>query len=564
MIKTRSLIFTLLLLLFGRLQAQQPIASGTGSSTNITFVVRNESTGFAVPGAVVRVTAPNGKTSTLTTAANGKLLFTAVNGKYLFTITANGYDPIETYFASGEETNIEANINLDAAGNNAPPLLEQQLRATVNQAIISGYVRDAETNKPLPGVQASAGGKTVITDSKGFFSIPLSAAATIAEGAVPEKATIRFTKAGYAPHSIQNFYLIPDTYTMKVAMSPSNNARAQQVTEETETRKHGLFDRKETAGQPPYNETAEPQARTESIMAVAVPTSIRVGTSCNCTNCSRVQVMSLEKYVQTGLNDEWISSWGAASLRAGAVAYRTYGAYYVKHPVKSNFDIAATTCNQVWDSDGSSSCTSAANATAKVVLIKNGAIYRAEYSAENNNAGCGNGYSGTRSTWPCIKDERCAGRATSGHGRGMCQWGSSFWARDKTYTWILNHYYNPGGVTIQTPASLAATSEFEEKEGSSDWSNRINAADEELKITPNPITGSSVTIEYKLDDVSQSASIVITNNYGNVAQQRSVVLQQGINHLTISAGGLKTGIYNITIHLNATGKAISKKLIVVK
>src|SRR6476646_6987623 len=109
MIKMRLLFFAILLL-FGRSQAQQPTGSGTGSGTNITFVVRNESTGFAVPGAAVRVTAPNGKNSTLTTAANGKLLFTAVNGKYLFTITANGYDPIDTYFASGEETNIEANI----------------------------------------------------------------------------------------------------------------------------------------------------------------------------------------------------------------------------------------------------------------------------------------------------------------------------------------------------------------------------------------------------------------------------------------------------------------------
>lgn len=564
MIKTRLLLFAILLL-FGRLQAQQPAGSGTGSSTNITFVVRNESTGFAVPGAVVQVTAPNGKTSTLSTAANGKLLLTAaVNGRYLFTITANGYEPIETYFASGEETSIEANINLDPVGNNAPPVLEQQLRVNVNQAIISGYVRDAAANKPLAGVQASAGGKTVVTDSKGFFSIQLSAAATIAEGAIPEKATIRFTKAGYTPHSIQNFYLIPDTYTLKVAMSPANNTRAQQVTEETETQEHGLFDRKETDDQLRDNETAEPQARVEGVTAITVPTSIRVGTHCSCTSCSSVQVMSLEKYVQTGLNDEWIASWGAASLRAGAVAYRTYGAYYVKHPVKSNFDIAATTCNQVWDSDGSSSCTSAANATAKVVLIKSGAIYRAEYSAENNNAGCGNGYSGTRTTWPCIKDERCAGRANSGHGRGMCQWGSSFWARDKTYTWILNHYYKPGGVTIQTPASVATTTELEEKEGITDEDGRITDADGALKVTPNPVTGSSVTIEYKLDGVSQPASIVVTNNFGNMVQQRSVVLQQGLNRLTIPTSGLKAGIYNITIRLSATGKTKSNKLMVVK
>lgn len=85
-----------------------------------------------------------------------------------------------------------------------------------------------------------------------------------------------------------------------------------------------------------------------------------------------------------------------------------------------------------------------------------------------------------------------------------------------------------------------------------------------LKVTPNPVTGSSVTIEYTLNDASQPASIVIANNYGNVTEQRSVVLQQGINRFTVPVSSLKAGLYNVTIRLSKTGKTESTQLIIVK
>ncbi|WP_158085319.1 T9SS type A sorting domain-containing protein, partial [Niastella vici] len=85
-----------------------------------------------------------------------------------------------------------------------------------------------------------------------------------------------------------------------------------------------------------------------------------------------------------------------------------------------------------------------------------------------------------------------------------------------------------------------------------------------LKLAPNPATGSAVTIEYTLADASQPASIVVTDNFGQAAQQRNVVLQQGVNRLTINTGSLKPGIYNVTIRLGASGKTTSKKLLIVK
>jgi hypothetical protein len=198
------------------------------------------------------------------------------------------------------------------------------------------------------------------------------------------------------------------------------------------------------------------------------------------------------------------------------------------------------------------------------LLLKSGAIFRAEYSAENNNAGCGDGYSGTGTSggWPCISDARCKGYAKNGHGRGMCQWGSSRWASDKTYTWILNHYYNPGNVYIQLPAS-AVTADQTSTTDQANTETKTDAAGT-MKVSPNPVSGSTVIIEYTLGDASQPASIVVTDNYGNVSQQRSVVLQKGYNQLTIPISGLKAGIYNVTLRLSATGKAKTQKIIVVK
>jgi hypothetical protein len=165
--------------------------------------------------------------------------------------------------------------------------------------------------------------------------------------------------------------------------------------------------------------------------------------------------MSLESYTGTGLNDEWIPSWGTEALKAGAIAYRSYGAYHIDNPYNGTYDLANTTCKQVWQPSSATSCVSAATATSSQVLTNGvgGPIARSEYAAETNGFGCGDGFTGCTTcgtpTWPCISDAVCAGSTPAGHWRGMCQWGSQRWAQaGQTYTWILNHYYNPANVFI--------------------------------------------------------------------------------------------------------------------
>jgi len=182
------------------------------------------------------------------------------------------------------------------------------------------------------------------------------------------------------------------------------------------------------------------------------PTTIKVGLNCSCNSCTSVATMTIQNYVEKGLNDEWISSWEMESLKSGTLPYKTYGAYYVLHPISTVYDISNTTCKQVWDNDVSANCVTAAAATDGIFMVTaSDNIARTEYSAENNglnapaNEGCGDGYSGTGSSWPCISDNVCAGHDRYGHGRGMCQWGTQRWALQyKNYQWITDHYYNPG------------------------------------------------------------------------------------------------------------------------
>jgi hypothetical protein len=196
------------------------------------------------------------------------------------------------------------------------------------------------------------------------------------------------------------------------------------------------------------------------------PTSVRVGfadagftTPCCVGSCNAVSVMSLETYVRRGLNDEWIASWTGDSLRAGAIAYRSYGAWHVDNPRTSSYDICSSACCQVNDADTHSATSAAVDATAGILLIGSNGLFRSEYSAENNawddpNDGlscsnadlvCGDGFVGSPSTgWPCLGDVVALGRGCFGHGRGMSQWGSQRWALNegRRWPWIVDHYYN--------------------------------------------------------------------------------------------------------------------------
>ncbi len=162
------------------------------------------------------------------------------------------------------------------------------------------------------------------------------------------------------------------------------------------------------------------------------------------------------------------------SLEAGAVAYRSYGAWYVANPICSTtssscpvvYDICNSTYCQVFDTTSAASTVAAAQATASVVVSSDGVkAFFAEYSANTNGLYCPDGQTGQpAANWPCMADPIATGSTGSGHGRGMSQWGSQYWARGKSYqgvttsprNWqcIVDHYYNDNGNTTGAGTGL--------------------------------------------------------------------------------------------------------------
>lgn len=182
------------------------------------------------------------------------------------------------------------------------------------------------------------------------------------------------------------------------------------------------------------------------------PTTIRVwrrGIDGSTASCSgRVDVIPFDKYVKGVLPHEWIRSWHVESLRAGAIAIRTYAANWVRAGGKYTCaDLDDTTASQVYKDEFFAVTNAAVDSTANKYVMKNGLPVFAEYSAENGHP-----------TATGISDSVCAGRTRFGHGRGTCQWGSQRWAsqQGKSHTWILQHYY-PGATVVKVGTTSGPT-----------------------------------------------------------------------------------------------------------
>jgi hypothetical protein len=179
----------------------------------------------------------------------------------------------------------------------------------------------------------------------------------------------------------------------------------------------------------------------QPISFTKTPATIRVwrhslGGSDSCTG--RVDSLPMEAYVKGVLPHEWITSWEGESLKAGAVAIRTYASYWVVSGGKYKCaDLDDTTASQVYKDSTDPKTNQAVDATQGEVLLKGGNLVFAEYSAENSDP-----------TKDGVSDPVCAGKALFGHGHGMCQWGTQRWAlQGKDYQWMALHYYSGASLS---------------------------------------------------------------------------------------------------------------------
>ena len=452
------------------------LASSSAAGKSVGFLelrVRDSITGYAVAASVAIDDRPRPPQSWQLNES-GRVQLEIAEGQHPVFISAPGYRAVQSRLRVDPATLWQVTVWLDPEQLPEPLRPEAiALHRAAGSALIHGYVVDAETGEPLAGVEVTLNGNGAQSDAAGYFSLNVPVRTT-APQELPEGGDLLADRVGYQSYLLANTPLIEGDRQLIIQLSPGIGAQPVDDTHKLMRSAEELEQSQSAPSMAPEADLA-PNATADTLLVVAPPASIRVGYNCSCTNCSTVEVMSLETYAKRGLPREWLASWLPHSLRAGAIAYRSYGSWYVEHPLRSNYDICNTTCCQVNSTGTSGSTNSAVELTAGILLQRAGRAFRAEYSAENNNLCgtgcsnssciCGNGNAGSPGwSWPCVSEPYDSGHACAGHGRGMCQWGTQRGALlGQLWNWITDHYYNnngsPGGLRsayMSSPLDIAA------------------------------------------------------------------------------------------------------------
>jgi len=422
-------------------------------------------TGYSIAPDKLLVTDANNPANSISIQNNSGNSYIAEleKGSYFITAYRSGFASSQTNFTISDNE-IRYDIFMDPLTGNSK-LNVQRIKSLMkpDAALLLGYVVDDVTGEPLSNVSLyNASSPLTQTDAEGYFQVYVPAncdSRTMLD--------LKFGKEPFNSELYNGLEVTPSTdFIFTVRMKKGQlNTSAMYI---------------------PVSEkcsdcTPQTMFPDMAITGFVVPLNIRVGKNCTGTNCTYAQVYSLQTYCKYVLPAEIYACWGNLtggmnSLQACAVAVRSYGMYYVYNPINAGlYDICDNTYCQYMGTTLSTNTSNAVDNTFGYILTNSSGVVRSEYSAENNNNGCGNGYSGTGSSWPCISDPVCTGFSPNGHGRGLCQWGTVRWATGRivstsspcsqgtlhsygTKTWqqILNHYYNVSPQNWQVTQGTSA------------------------------------------------------------------------------------------------------------
>lgn len=423
-------------------------------------------TGYSIAPEKLLVTDANNPANSISIQINSgnSYITELILGSYFITAFHTGYASSQTNFTISDNE-IRYDIFMDPLTSNAK-LNTQRIKSLMkpDAALLLGYVVDDITGEPLNNVSLFSGNTAQLTqtDAEGYFQVYVPANCD-----TRTMLDLKFEQATYNNELYNSFEVTPNTdfiFTVRMKKGQLNNSTKYiPITEKCS----------DCTPQTMFTDMA--------VTGFVVPLNIRVGKNCTGTNCTYAQVYSLQTYCKYVLPAEIYACWGNLtggmnSLQACAVAVRSYGMYYVYNPINAGlYDICDNTYCQYMGTTLSTNTSNAVDNTFGYILTNSSGVVRSEYSAENNNKGCGNGYSGTGSSWPCISDPVCTGFSPNGHGRGLCQWGTVRWATGRvvstsspcgqgtahsygTKTWqeILNHYYNVSPSNWQVSQGTSA------------------------------------------------------------------------------------------------------------
>lgn len=449
---------------------------GAASPVQVRLRVRDSETGMPVARAAVstRALSSGQRTADALLDASGRGAIEIDPGGSLFEVSAAGYAPLRARLAAPPPGEAHT-FWLDPAPSS--PALSAAALASVRQpgmALLHGHVFDDGTGLPLPGasIELAKSGLSARTDDAGYFALQLPGRAASTPDDVPPTEDLVVRADGFSADRLKDVALFDIDLHFVVDLKPGRG----QVEHDYG---HKLV--RGTAEPQPDDDWPDEEGATLGTSTWALTDkALYLLDPIDSITVRDVGTMSLETYVGNGIVNEWIGSWPADALRAGTVAYRSYGAAYQA----SSGSICATSSCQVYKATGSAAGKAAALATSGILLTSNGtSAARSEYSAENNavkcssyscsnsDLSCGSGKAGSPAAgWPCLEDAHSftsgPGTCCFGHGRGMCQWGTAAWAKaSKNWSWMVDHYYNDEGqgtgkrsLTMTSPIEVSAAS----------------------------------------------------------------------------------------------------------
>lgn len=377
------------------------------------------------------------------------------------------YRPLTTTFDASDLPEKPAQIVLRLRPVNSPDtdIGFTEPLSRPGEMLLQGYLADP-AGQPVGNARISSSDRRldIRSDEQGFFRGHIAVLQPNPEGI--ELLNIEVRHKDFAPLILQYYAIWPGgRHHLPLQLSPGKVDEHRDLRDSRtwgwgeDRQYHDL--RQQIANSRPEPISRQPlQSGGVAPEDIVLPTSIRVKIS---DQPLQIEVLNLSEYLKGSLPGEWLGYWGELnngmeSLRAGAIAVRSYAAWFTYNPQDNNYDICATDACQVYNGGEYATTNLAIDETVSEILYdghanNNCGIARSEYSAElndSNNQTCGDGFTSGGNGWyshevyPCMSDNICQGFANNGHGKGMCQWGSMRWAtqQNKTKLWILNHYYD--------------------------------------------------------------------------------------------------------------------------
>lgn len=292
----------------------------------------------------------------------------------------------------------------------------------------SGYLEGTVlyVGRPVAGARISAGGQVVLSRPNGTFTFP------------PMRVTgelrlvdVTVRAGGLGVWTLSDARVVPgDTLRVTAALRDEPVILRQPAPGATRA----------------LSPTASRSAAAATGDQKTPPKTIRVyvtgTTACDPNADGEVEVVDFKEYVKHVLPNEWYPSWPAESLRAGAMAAKSFAWYYVSRGGKwpgLGADMMDNMCDQKYDPAVSYASTDkAVDDTWNYRITRDDAIHVCYYRAGSY-------------------DE-------SKRADIMSQWGSKYWA-DKGYgwRWILGYYYENteispiGDFTVKLNSGAAYT-----------------------------------------------------------------------------------------------------------